>query len=104
MLQQLLGLRDVDCAILNFSGQMLLSRHAHSLAGLIPTLSYDDAIHSLATILGIDVQATAISLKSSSLLVEYRLIEVRRDPTNLENVLKIPANVQVCLTEHHDNL
>lgn len=104
MLQQLLGLSDIDCAILNFSGQMLLSRHAHSLAGLIPTLSYDDAIHTLATILGIDVQATAIALKSSSLLMEYRLIDVRRDPTNLENVLKVPANVQGCLTEHHDNL
>jgi len=104
LLQELLGLSEADCAILNFSGQILLSRHAHSLAGLISTLSYDDAIHSLATILGIDAQATAISLKSSGLLVNFRLIDVRRDPTSLENIIKVPANVQGCLTEHHENI
>lgn len=104
MLQELLGLSDVDCAILNFAGQMMQSQHAHILARLIPTRSFDDAIHSLATILGIKEQETAISLKSSGLLVEYRLIEVRGDPKDLEDVLSVPANVQACLGDNHDHL
>lgn len=103
-LQVLLGLSDTDCAILNFSGQMLQSQHAHALARLIPSRSFDDAIHSLATILGVDAQEAELSLKSSGLLLEYRLIDVCREPKDLEDVLKVPANIQECLSEPHDNL
>jgi SpoVK/Ycf46/Vps4 family AAA+-type ATPase len=103
IMQKLLGLSNTDCEILNFSGQMLQSRHAHSLAGLISTLSYDDAVHNLATMLGIDVHEVSCSLKDSSVLVDYRLLEVRLAPTNLENFIKVPVNLQACLTEPHEN-
>jgi len=104
ILQELLGLSNTDCEILNFSGQMLQSRHAHSLAGLISTLSYDDAVHNLAAILGIDAHEVACSLKNSGILLEYRLLEVRLDPSNLETFIKVPVNIHACLTEPHENI
>lgn len=104
ILQELLGLSNTDCEILNFLGQMLQSRHAHNLAGLISTLSYDDAVHNLAAILGIDADEVACSLKNSGSLLEYRLLEVRLDPSNLESFIKVPVNIHACLTEPHENL
>ena len=104
MLQEMLGLSDVDSAILNYSGQMMQSQHARALARLIPTRSFDDAVQTIATILLTDTHEVATSLKSSGLLLEYGLIEVRRDPRDLEDVLSVPANVQPCLGEKHDHL
>lgn len=104
MLQELLGLSEADCAILNFCGQMLQGRDAHRLAAMISLQGFDDATRSLSAILGIDAQEMAFSLRSSSLMIEYRLIEVCRDSNDLEDLLVVPANIQDCLTEPHDNL
>ena len=104
ILQELLDLSDTDCEILNFLGQMLQSQHAHSLAGLISTLSYDDAVHNLAVLLGVDDHEVACSLKYSGGLLKYRLLDVRLDPGDLKTFLKVPVNLLTCLTEPHENI
>jgi SpoVK/Ycf46/Vps4 family AAA+-type ATPase len=104
MLQELLGLSDADCEILNYVGLMMQSEFALVLARRIITRSFDDATHALASILGIDFTAVAESLKSNSLLVEYRLIDVQRNPTDLEEMIKVPVSVQACLSEPHETL
>jgi SpoVK/Ycf46/Vps4 family AAA+-type ATPase len=104
MLKELLGLNDTQCAILNFSAQMMQSQMAHKLAKLILTHSFDYAIHVLSVILGLDYQEVKSSLNPNGLLGEYRLIDICREPHDLEDVLKVPGNVQSCLTGQHDNL
>ncbi len=104
MLKDLLRLNDVDCAILNFSAQMMQSQTTHKLARLITTRSFDDGIHALSIILGQDARQIAASLKATGLLIEYRLVDVCREPHDLEDLFKLPGNVQSCLTDPHDSL
>jgi len=104
LLQALLGLSEVDCALLNFSGSMLQSRDAQMLADLIPIRSLEDAFHCIATVLGVDVKEAAQSLRSSGLLIEFGLIWVDHDTKSIAGVLTVQANIQECLTEHHDGL
>ena len=104
LLQVLLGLSEVDCALLNFSGSMLQSQNTQLLATLIQTRSFDDALHCIATVLGVDAKKVADSLRASGLLVEFGLIWVDHDTKNIDGVLNVQANVQECLTEFHEDI
>lgn len=101
MLQKILGLSDADCAVLDFSAQMMQSQYLRAFAHLVPVRSFDEAVHSLAIMLDVEQQEAANALKSSGLLVEYGLIEICRAPSDLEALLTVPDNVQACLTEQH---
>lgn len=104
LLQGLFDLSEADCRLLHFAGHMAQSQTIHEMARSVRTRSFDNAICSLASMLGVDAREIVKSLKPFSCLEEHWLIEVDCVPMDMEEVVSVSGNVRDCLVEAHTGI
>lgn len=104
MLQKLLPLSNVDCALLNFAALMSQSQLIRRFLTGVQTRSFDDSVHVLSILLREESVNVSQSLKSNSPLCDFHLLEVDRSPSDLAEVITIPHGFRECLCESHESL